>query len=139
MPMRSVKWAEALVPAIYKWFEVGRALRPSLVPFLYSVQGSSRSAENAVGIGGMSPDQWDEFENSGEKPEVNFDKGYLTTFTHVEKVITFIVERKLEDDDQYGIISSRARKLGIGAGQKIQIDGASVFNNAFSVSFPGAD
>lgn len=139
MPMRSVNWGEALVPGIYKFFEIGLSLRPSLVPFLYNVQTSSLAEENHEGIGGIAPDAWDLYESSGNKAEVTFDAGFLTTFVHNEKPIQFIVERKLVDDDQHGIISRRARKLGISAGQKQQIDAASVFNNAFNSSYVGAD
>jgi phage major head subunit gpT-like protein len=136
---RSSQWAEALVPVIYKWFDIGLKLRPSLIPYLYNVQGSTKAQEDHIGMGGVSPDAWLAYENTGEKSEIEWNKGYHTTFVHKEFPVTFTVERKLMDDDQYGIITQRARKLGISAAQRREIDAASVFNNSFSASFLGAD
>jgi len=140
MPMRSSNWAELLLPTIYNFYDIGRMLRPELRPQIFNIQTSTRNDERNVGYGGISPDAWDGYEASGVKGRVDFDKGYTATYTHNEYVVTFEVERKLIDDDQYGIVAGeRARKLGISATQKMEIDAASVFNNAFSASYLGAD
>lgn len=139
MPMISDSWAEALIPVIYKWFDIGIKIRPSLIPALYNVQLSDSAEETHIGQGGISPDAWDAYENTGNKAEAKWNKGFDTTFTHVEKPVTFQIERKFRDDDKSGIVSQRARKLGISAGQRRELDGASVFVNAFNDSFPGAD
>jgi phage major head subunit gpT-like protein len=137
--MRSSQWAEALLPGIYKWFDVGLRLRPSLIPLLYNVQTSGRAAEDHDGIGGMSPDAWEAYEATGQKAEQDFSQLYPTQFVHREKPVTLTIERKLIDDDQYGIIAQRARKLGISAFQRMEIDAASVFNRAFLDTYPGPD
>jgi len=140
MPMRSSNWAELLLPTIYNFYDIGRQLRPELRPQIYNIQTSSRADERNVGYGGIAPDAWDNYEASGVKGRVDFDKGYTATYEHQEYVVTFEVERKLLDDDQYGIVAGeRARKLGVSATQKMEIDAASVFNNAFSSSYTGAD
>ena len=140
MPMRSSNWAELLLPTIYNFYDIGRTLRPELRPQIFNIQASSRADERNVGYGGIAPNAWDNYEASGVKGRVDFDKGYTATYTHQEYVVTFEVERKLLDDDQYGIVAGeRARKLGVSATQKMEIDAASVFNNAFSTSYNGAD
>ena len=140
MPMRSSNWAELLLPTIYSFYDIGRTLRPELRPQIYNVQTSNRADERNVGYGGIAPDAWNNYEASGVKSRVEFDKGYTATYTHEEYVVTFEVERKLLDDDQYGIVAGeRARKLGVSATQKMELDAASVFNNAFSATFAGPD
>lgn len=138
-PMRSSGWSYLLVPGIYNFFEVGRMLRPSILSRMFRVQTSMKSKEENVGIGGIATDAWDNYKNSGQKSLVAFNQGYLATYTHEEYVVKFQVERKLMDDDQYGVINTRARRLGISATTKMEQDGASVFNNAFSASFLGSD
>lgn len=133
--MRSSNWAEAAIPVIYKFFDVGLNLRPHLRPALYNIQRSTLSKEEHIGVGGISPDSWDLYEtsDSGNKAEVQWDKGYQSTATHREYVVTFNLERKLADDDQYGLfVQQRARRLGMSAAQKLEIDAASTFANAFT-------
>ena len=97
-------WAEAFIPGLYNFFEVGFNVRPPLYPMLYDVQGSMLSKEEFVGIGGMSTDAWEAYEegNSGDHGTANLDRGYTTTLTPKEYVVDFSVERKAEDDDRYG-------------------------------------
>ena len=48
--------------------------------------------------------------------------------------------KELVEDDHWGIIKKRAVALGISTGQTIEIQGASVMNNAFDVTnYPGPD
>jgi hypothetical protein len=138
-PMRSSGWSVLLRPAIYNFFEVGRKLRPSILPMLFNVQDSDTAVEENVGIGGVSPDAFDNFKNSGKKSMVGFDRGWIATYTHEEYVVQFQVERKLIDDDKYGVIGSRARRLGIAAQQKMDNDGANLYNRAFNSSYTGPD
>lgn len=133
-PMRSSNWGELLLPVIYEFFDIGRRLRPALRPVLYNVIASTRSREDNVGYGGIAPDAWGNYKNSGAKSTVDFDKGFTASYIHDEFVVQFQIERKLRDDDQYGVMGERARKLGISATQKMEIDAASVFNNAFSTA-----
>lgn len=140
MPMRASNWAELLLPAIHNFYDIGRQLRPELRPEIYNIQSSSRADERNIGYGGIAANAWDSYEKSGVKGQVDFDKGYEKRYTHQEYVVTFEVERKLLDDDQYGVIAGeRARKLGASATQKMELDAASVFNNAFDTNYQGAD
>lgn len=138
-PMRSSQWDELLLPAIYRFFEVGRNMRQGLRQQLFNVQMSTRSKEESVGHGGVSSDAWDAYKNSGRVGTVDFNQGYKATYTHETYPVRMEIERTLLEDDQYGVISDYARKLGISAETKMERDAASVFNNAFSSSFTGPD
>ncbi len=67
---------------------------------------------------------------------VNYDdvsQGYTATLTHVEYTSGFQIERKLFDDDLFGVMDAKPKGLATAAQRTRQKHGASVFNNAFSV------
>ncbi|MGB1285027.1 MAG: Mu-like prophage major head subunit gpT family protein [Aggregatilineales bacterium] len=133
MPLRSTQFLEALIPGIYKFFDVGMSYRQPLAPQLYNVMSSNRAYEESIGMGAISADSWLNYEKSGEKSAVDFDQGYTTRMTHQEYPVKMIIERKLLDDDQYSnVIKSRAERLGISAQVRRETDAASIFNNAFT-------
>lgn len=138
-PMRSSQWDELLLPAIYRFFDIGRSLRPTLREQMFNVQSSTRSKEESVGHGGVGADAWDTYKDSGKVGAVDFNQGYKTTYTHETYPVRIEIERTLLEDDQYNVIGDYARKVGISAATKMELDAASVFNNAFSSSYPGGD
>jgi phage major head subunit gpT-like protein len=133
----SEQWAELLEPGLRAIFEVQRdaLAEASRIPMLFNVVGSDKAQEHDLGVGGMS--DWEEYEGAIEYDD--FDQLYKTTYTHVEYVKGFKVERKLVDDDQYNIISKRPRQLALTAMRTREKHAASVFNNAFSSSYTGGD
>lgn len=133
----SEQWAELLEPGLRAIFEVQRdaLAEASRIPMLFNVTGSNKAQEHDLGVGGMS--DWEEYEGAIEYDD--FDQLYKTTYTHVEYVKGFKVERKLVDDDQYNIISKRPRQLALTAMRTREKHAASVFNNAFSSSYTGGD
>lgn len=138
-PMRSSQWDELLLPAIYRFFDIGRTLRPNLRTQLFNVQSSTRSKEESVGHGGVPAEAWDTYNASGQVGTADFNQGYKSTYEHGLYPIRMEIEKTLLEDDQYGVISDYSRKLGISAATKMERDAASVFNNAFSSSFLGGD
>lgn len=60
-------------------------------------------------------------------------QGYTSTMTHVEYASGFQVERKLFDDDLYGIMDNKPKALATAYVRTRQKHGAQFFNNAFSV------
>ncbi len=60
-------------------------------------------------------------------------QGYTATLTHVEYTSGFQIERKLFDDDLFGVMDAKPKGLATAAQRTRQKHGASVFNNAFSV------
>jgi len=139
MPMISEQWAYALDPAVRFWFEQGFGRRNALLPSLFNEQGSATATEKASSAGAVSPDVWEQYEDTGVSAQVDFDQGYLKTFTHKTFTVELPIKRELIDDNQYPQIFAAATKLGDSAALKREKDAASVFNNAFSTSYNGAD
>lgn len=134
-----IQWAQTYHPVVYQWFRTGFESIPSLIPALFDVRQSEAASEYAVGIGGTPIDQWDLYEASGRVAQVDVDRYYPTTFTHEEKAIRFYLKRRDVDDDRMGLVQDALFELGLSAAVKRETDAASVFNNAHSDSFLGAD
>lgn len=140
MTVLSVNWADALDPIVRKWFEQGFSRRPSLIQTLFNVQGSDRAYEEISSIGAVGIDAWDNYERSGgQVSQADFSQGFKKTYTHSEKTLEVQIERKFLDDNNYRQITDPALRLGDSAALKREVDAASVFNNAFSGTFTGAD
>lgn len=128
-----------LLPVIYHHFDLGQSRVPSLRGRLYNVQDSTLYEERGTGMGGMSPDSWNQYKDKGVKGRLDFDQLYSQTYSHVEYPVELVVEKRLVLNDQYGRIGDIVRRAGISAETKMEIDAASLFNNAFSTSFPWGD
>lgn len=133
----SEQWANLLEPGLRTIFEIQRAAlaAESKIGMLFNVQTSQKAQEHNLGIGGFG--DWKEYKGRIEYDD--FEQGFKTTYTHVEFIDGFKVERKLVDDDLYGVINPRPRGLAIAGMRKREKDAASLFNNAFSASYVGGD
>ena len=133
----SEQWTELLEPGLRRIFEIQRnaLAAASLIPTLFNVTASSKAEEHDLGFGGFG--DWNEYEGAIEYEDN--DQGWKTTYTHVEYVKGFKVERKLVDDDQFNIINRRPRGLALSAMRTREKHAASVFNNAFSSTYVGGD
>jgi hypothetical protein len=139
MPQTSAQWAELLAPGIREWFSIGQQQRPSLIPQLFNVQTSESAYEQFMSYGTISPDAWDEFSTSGRVPQVMFNKGYKSTFTHKEFVVEYQVAKSLIEDNKYQQVMGDVVQLGDSAQLKREMDAMKVFINAASGTYPGAD
>lgn len=139
MTMIEANWAEALEPGIREWFYNGYMGRPAMAPMFFNVQSSTKYQEHFHSFGGITLDAWDHYRNNRQVAEVNYDPGYKTTLTAQEFSVDFPVERSLIEDNLYGDVLDPVKALGDSAMLKRETDGASVFNNATSASFLGAD
>ena len=133
----SEQWAELLEPGLREIFmQTSAALAAqSRIPMLYDVIPSGKAAEEFISAGGMG--NWNALKGAIEYDDLNV--GYKTTLTHEEYARGFVIERKLVDDDQYGLFRDRPAELAMAAMRTREIHAASVFNNAFSTSYPGGD
>jgi phage major head subunit gpT-like protein len=139
MPQTKSDWAEALLPGIREWFSVGYNRRPTQMAQFFNVLPSSSDSEFYHSFGAVSPDAWENFENSGQIAAVSFDRGYKTTFTHNEFLVELPIRRTLVEDNKYPQILDAAAQLGDSAALKRERDAASVFNNYSSASHTGGD
>jgi len=133
----SENFAYLLDPGIRKIFvdQYAALQGTSKIPLLFNVQSSNKAKEYDLGIGGMG--DFNEY-----KGAINYDdvsQLWRTTYEPTEYVKGFKVERKLVDDDLYNIINKRPMEFAIAAFRTREKHAASVFNNAMSGSYPGAD
>lgn len=134
MADHSIHWAKLLDPALSEAFYIafsqgGR--RESVVPSLFDVRKSQRADEQHLGVGVLGSDGWN-FKDSGRVQYDQRNKGFQSTFTHVELAKGFTVERKLIDDNLTQIAFDDAAALGDSAFRLREKSAASVFNNAFT-------
>lgn len=137
----SENWADDLDPIVRFWFEQGYSRRTPLVPQLFNVQGSMRAYEEISGVGAVGIDAWDQWENAGKVGQADFDQAYKTTFTHKEYPLEIAIRRKLLEDGNMLEAQRITNSMGNSAMLKQEVDGAGVFNNAFTDTAPyaGAD
>lgn len=139
MAMIKEGWADLLEPGIREWFFTGFSRRASLIDTLFDVQGSTKDAEHFRGKGAISPDAWNQFANTKRPAQVSFDQGYKKTFRHTTFLVELPIEVELLEDSQYADVIDSTTELGDSAALKRETDAASIFNNAFSASYTGAD
>ena len=130
--LRQEQFDSLLTPIIYHHFELGQSRVPSLRGRLFSVRGSTIAEEKGTGMGGMSPDAWNQYKKGGKKGRLDLDQLYTQSYTHVEYPVELVIEKRLLLNDQYGRIGDIVRRAGISAEQKMEIDAAGLFNSAFS-------
>ena len=132
MVLRQEQFDSLLTPIIYHHFEIGVNRVPSLRGRLMNVQNSTLAEEKGTGMGGISPDAWNQYTSAGRKGRLDLDQLYTQTYTHVEYPVELVIEKRLLLNDQHGRIQDLVRRAGISAEQKMEIDAASVFNKAFT-------
>jgi phage major head subunit gpT-like protein len=130
--LRQEQFDSLLTPIIYHHFEVGQSRVPSMRGRLFSVRGSTIAEEKGTGMGGMSPDAWNQYKKGGKKGRLDLDQLYTQSYTHVEYPVELVIEKRLILNDQYGRIGDIVRRAGISAEQKMEIDAAGLFNAAFT-------
>lgn len=135
VPAVSENFGDLLEPGFRKIFDDQYREIPGMVESIYNVESASkRSLEEMSQIGAFG--DFNDFTDAGTITYDEVYQGYDTTFTHREFASGFKVERKLFDDDLYGIMNRKPRGLAIAARRTREKHGANVFNNSFSSSGP---
>lgn len=135
----SDNWADALDPIVRQRFLLGLSRRATLRERIFNVQTSTRAYEQMSGVGALGVEAWDKYRLSGTVGEADFDQGYKSTFTHQTYPLEVKIRRELLDDNQWTEVFNIPDRMGDSATVKRETDAASVFGNAFSASFTGAD
>ncbi len=104
------------------------SLQDSMIGMLFNVISASGPDYRVSGLGGMG--DIGDFDQS-----INYDSFaqlYDKTITFPEKAGGFKVERKLADDDQFGIMDQKPRQLATAVARTREKSAAAVFNQAFT-------
>lgn len=139
MTVSTSQLSTLLIPGIYHHFNLGMNMISSMRSTLFNVQQSSIATEKGTGLGGISPDAWDNYKSNRTKGRLTFSQLYTQDYTHVEYPVQIVIEKKLLQFDQYGQVNKFAQKIGVSAEQKKEVDAASLLNNAFSASYTFSD
>src|SRR5258706_97894 len=78
----------------------------------------------------------------GEGEDVTMDtmvQGYNKTLKPLKYGLGIACSKELVEDDKFGVVANRATALANSIAQLREIQGASVFNNAFDANFAGPD
>jgi len=100
----------------------------SMVPMIFGMESSTRNYEIVSGIGGMQDLQTFDGTISYDTVRQLYDK----TFSFPEKALGMKVERKLYDDDLFGIMDRRPWQMAVSSARTREKEGASIFNGAFT-------
>lgn len=101
----------------------------------FNEQTSADAVERSQGVGGFG----DVPEYTGAIEYDDFEVLFRKEYEHVEYAKGMAVERKLIDDEKYGVIRQRTERFGLAFDRTIYKHRASVFNNAFSAAHVGGD
>lgn len=142
-PLVSAQWGRFILPVVRsEWYQKMTSIL-SVASQFYDVKTSDTSVEYSQGIGDFGlVEEYNSEAALGQPGAIKFDAFsplYEKTFVHKEYAKGVSIDRKLFDDDRKGNIRSRARNLGNSFGTTIATHQTSVFNNAFSSSYPGGD
>ena len=135
MSMSKGSWGWTLEPTIKAWAMDEYASIPSLIPDLYGEETSIKSVEHyQTATAGSGFQQF-----TGTVYEEDFISGYSKDITNVSYSDSFSVTHDEYEDDLYGIMSERAKRLGeLAATTKEQL-ALSLFNHAFDTSINTVD
>jgi hypothetical protein len=142
-PMTAADKARFVLPFLRSVWdqEANAVLSPSMQ--FFGVRSSQAAAEYSQGLGssGLVP-EYNAATAEGAPGAIAFDtfqELYEKTFTHKEYADAMAIERKLFDNDQSGLIRSKISDFSNKYARTRAYHAASVFNNAFSASYVGAD
>lgn len=99
----------------------------SMIPMLFGKETTNKAYEMISGIGGLGDLQ----DFDGSIPYDAVGQLYDKTFTFPEKALGIKVERKLYDDDMFGIMDRKPWQLAVSVARTREKAGASIFNSAF--------
>jgi phage major head subunit gpT-like protein len=131
-PLVTENFGDLLEPGLRKIFDDQYQALPSMVPSLYNMGNASTSYEKVSSVGAFG--DFSDFDTSGQIVYDDIAQGYDTKIEFKQWVSGFQVERKLYDDELYGIINKKPRGLAISAQRTREKHGASPFNDAFSAT-----
>lgn len=126
----SENFADLLEPGLRKIFTEQYNRIPDMRQMLFNVTTSDNPYEKDSSVGSMG--DMDVFQGTIVYDDVT--QGYDVKIEFQEFAKGFKVQRKLFDDDLYGIINKKPAGLGISAARSKEKYGASMYNNAFSGS-----
>ena len=129
-PHISTNFGDLLDPRFQKIFYEELPQNPTMVGEVYDIIPSNGRNDYRASSVGTLPN-WSQF--SGSVNYVSSSQGYDTIMTPLEFASGIQIERKLYDDDQFGVMDERPRSLATSYARTKETHAARIFNSAFSV------
>ena len=142
---QEVNFGKLLEPGLRKLFYETFDEVPEQYSKIFKVHNSKKAREVDYGLGAMP--LWSEFGTAinanltgtpvgeAEMPSVNYvtiPAGLERVYVHKEFAQGFQVERKMVDDEQYGVINKMPKDLARAGRYKVEMDAVSILNNGFT-------
>lgn len=111
--------------------------KPDMIPMVYNVASSDKWGEQSSSVTGfgLAPQKPENSPSTYDDVSQAYDK----TYTHLTYSLAYTISKEMSDDEKYGLMGKLATALGRSMYNTRQIEGSSVFNNAFNSSFVGPD
>jgi len=122
-------FGDLLDPRFYKIFtkEYEENIKESMIPMIFGIKPTTKNYEMLSGVGALGDLDTFDGQVSYDTPSQLYDK---TTY-FPEKCLGMKVQRKLYDDDLFGIMDRRPWQLAVSTSRTDEKEGAAIFNNAF--------
>ena len=142
---KEANFGKLLEPGLRKLFYETFDEVPEQYSKIFHVKNSKKAREVDYGLGAMHI--WSEFGKAiksdltgtavttGEMPTVPYatiPAGLERIYVHKEFAQGFMVERKMVDDEQYGVIEKMPKDLARAGRYKVEMDAVSLLENGFS-------
>jgi len=136
--INSSSFAKALWPGVNAWYGKAYSEYPVEYTKLFDTFTSRKQFEEDVGVSsfGLAVIK-------GEGAPITYDserQSFITRYQHTVFALGFIITREIFEDDQYDVVGQRkAQGLAFSMRQTKEINGANVYNRAFSGSYTFGD
>lgn len=131
-------FSRLIAPGLRKVFDGELKQWPEEYSQIATVLTSKRAFEEELVVAGLG-----RFEQKQEGTPIIYDEptqGNDRRYTHVSYGLGFRVTREMYDDDLYGVMKKMARELAISAKQTVELEFASLLDDAFTgATHQGAD
>lgn len=129
---------KALWPGVKKWYGNAYNDYPTQYDKLFDKSTSDKAWEEIVGWSGLGLAQV-----KAEGAPITYDseqQGFTTRIQHVNYALGFVITQEMMEDDQYMLVGAR-RSKALARSMRItkEINGANLYNRAYSSSYKGAD
>lgn len=131
-------FAKALWPGINAWYGKAYSEYPVEYTDLFDTHTSRKNFEEDVGVTSFGLARV-----KGEGSPIEYDserQAFITRYVHTVFALGFMVTREAYEDDLYDVVGQRkAQGLAFSMRQTKEINGANVYNRAFTSGYVGGD
>jgi phage major head subunit gpT-like protein len=130
MPLNSKNFQKLLEPRFRKVFFEGYKEKEEQYSKVFHTDNSKKAKEYDYHVAGVG--LWPVKDPQGPVQYARIQVGEEAVYIHEEYSKGIQIERKLVDDEMYGVMDKAPKSLGKGARATVEMTAASIFNNGFT-------